>query len=86
MDHYEIPEHLDLDGYINNFDEFEESHSTAHGLSEAKRVVAYTKLGDDEKTTLEVGKIRCCLCGVMMMPNGANTCLMCLKSSIDITE
>ena len=29
---------------------------------------------------------RCCMCGIMMVPNASNTCLDCLKSQIDITE
>lgn len=29
---------------------------------------------------------RCCMCGVAMPPNAANTCLVCLKSKVDITE
>ena len=31
-------------------------------------------------------RVRCCMCGVMTLPNAANTCINCLKSSIDITE
>lgn len=31
-------------------------------------------------------RIRCCMCGVMTLPNAANTCINCLKSQIDITE
>jgi hypothetical protein len=33
-----------------------------------------------------VNKIRCCMCGVLMVPNGANTCLSCMKAQVDITE
>lgn len=29
---------------------------------------------------------RCCMCGVAMPPNASNTCLICLKGKIDITE
>jgi nonsense-mediated mRNA decay protein 3 len=31
-------------------------------------------------------QVRCCICGLMIPPNAANTCINCLKSSIDITE
>lgn len=31
-------------------------------------------------------KVRCCICGIMCLPNSANTCINCLKNSIDITE
>ena len=29
---------------------------------------------------------RCCMCGIMMVPNESNTCINCLKSQIDVTE
>lgn len=33
-----------------------------------------------DPTHLAANKIRCCLCGVLMLPNGSNTCLQCLKA------
>lgn len=35
---------------------------------------------------MKVNKIRCCLCGVLMLPISGNTCINCLKSTVDITE
>ena len=42
--------------------------------------------GGVDPAQMVVNKIRCCLCGVLMVPNGSNTCLQCLKSQVDITE
>ena len=39
-----------------------------------------------DPSTLQANKIRCCLCGILMVPNECNTCLQCLKSQVDITE
>lgn len=39
-----------------------------------------------EEDALQANKIRCCLCGVLMVPNGSNTCIQCMKSQVDITE
>ncbi|EPS64130.1 hypothetical protein M569_10648, partial [Genlisea aurea] len=33
-----------------------------------------------------VGSILCCKCGVLTQPNGANMCLNCLRSHVDIKE
>ncbi|KAF2310151.1 hypothetical protein GH714_006755 [Hevea brasiliensis] len=33
-----------------------------------------------------IGNILCCKCGILMVPNGANMCVTCLRSEIDITE
>ena len=30
--------------------------------------------------------IRCCMCGMVMTGNEANTCLNCIKAKVDITE
>ena len=35
---------------------------------------------------LQQAMVRCCICGIMTQANGANTCINCLKSQIDITE
>lgn len=32
------------------------------------------------------GCVLCCQCGVQMQPNPSNTCLYCLKATVDITE
>lgn len=34
----------------------------------------------------EMAKARCCVCGVAIVPNHSNTCLLCLKQKIDIAE
>jgi len=39
-----------------------------------------------DSTMMAAQRIRCCLCGVIMPPNTANTCIQCLKSQVDITE
>lgn len=41
---------------------------------------------DVDQNAMKAQRVRCCLCGVLMPPNTANTCLQCLKSSVDITE
>lgn len=41
---------------------------------------------DIHQEDMTVNKIRCCLCGVLMVPNGSNTCIQCLKAQVDITE
>ncbi|GKV29024.1 hypothetical protein SLEP1_g38003 [Rubroshorea leprosula] len=33
-----------------------------------------------------IGHILCCKCGVPIVPNGANMCVTCLRSEVDITE
>lgn len=33
-----------------------------------------------------IGNIPCCKCGVPIVPNGANMCVTCLRSEVDITE
>lgn len=39
-----------------------------------------------DKAVLQTAMVRCCICGIMTQANGANTCINCLKSQIDITE
>lgn len=39
-----------------------------------------------DPSVMVVNKIRCCMCGVLMVPNGCNTCISCMKSQVDITE
>lgn len=39
-----------------------------------------------DPTLLNAQRVRCCLCGIVMAPNQANTCIQCLKSQVDITE
>ena len=39
---------------------------------------------DDKLLTAQ--RVRCCICGIMTLPNAANTCINCLKSKIDVTE
>jgi nonsense-mediated mRNA decay protein 3 len=34
----------------------------------------------------QLAGVRCCMCGIVMEPNPSNTCLVCLKNKIDITE
>ena len=41
---------------------------------------------DIDLKQMVANKIRCCLCGVLMAPNGSNTCLNCMKAQCDITE
>ncbi|GAV58467.1 NMD3 domain-containing protein [Cephalotus follicularis] len=33
-----------------------------------------------------IGSVLCCKCGILMVPNAANMCVMCLRSEVDITE
>jgi len=58
--------------------------STGVDQSNADKSTAYDHNVDE--TTLQANMIRCCLCGVLMVPNECNTCLQCLKAQVDITE
>mgnify|MGYP006950550926 FL=1 len=72
-----------LDDNYGHFDELE-SHSTLNGSLHGTRVTNYEQV--DDKSVFHAQEVRCCQCGIMMVPNKANTCIQCLKSKIDISE
>ncbi|CDW73854.1 UNKNOWN [Stylonychia lemnae] len=60
-----------------------QSVSTVGGAGE--KIVNNYK-SDLDPTLFAAQKIRCCMCGIMTVPNDSNTCINCLKSEIDVTE
>ena len=72
---------------IPHFDDFhldQQSNSTFQGTQIGERVTNYEQVTD--MSILYAQQIRCCICGLMVPPNSANTCVQCLKNQIDITE
>lgn len=53
-------------------------------MDEEKVKIEYDTVIDTSGLTAAM--VRCCLCGVLMTPNAANTCVQCMKSQVDITE